>query len=100
MDSELLLQIIVGLLAMLLTIIGFTVRAHKESHDNLKDSHNALALEVSKNYASKLDLNSARIEATDSIRRLHDKIEAAEDNLDKKISEIPDRVMRLMNRTI
>lgn len=96
--EDYLLKIIVGLLTVLTAIIGWNVRGHKSEHDKLKEDHAAHKLNVSENYAKKTDLNAARMEINDSIRRLHEKIEEVDDNLDKKITEIPDRVIRLLER--
>lgn len=99
MDAQLLLQIIVGLLAVLMSIIGYCVTQHRSEHNKLKDDHTAHKMTVSEYYAKKADLNSARDELRASIRHLHEKIESVDENLGKNISEIPEKVIRLLDRT-
>jgi hypothetical protein len=98
MEKEVLWEIITGLLVIITGMIGFNLKSHKADYEKLKDSHSGLALKVSEEYAKKSDLNAARLETTESLKRVYDKIEAVDDNLDRKISEIPDKIVKLMRR--
>lgn len=99
MDEQLMVRIIIGLLMVLLGLLSWNLRTHAADHQKLKDDHHSHKLNVSESYAKKSDLNAARMEINDSIRRLHEKIEEVDINLDKKISDIPDKVIRLFERS-
>lgn len=86
--DSLALKIIMGLLAMLTTVIGFNLRNYKADHEKLKDSHNNLALDVSRNYALKTDLNAARIEMTKSVERVHERIDEVNRTVENKTNTI------------
>lgn len=98
-DDNMLFKIIVGLLAMLVGLLGWNLSTHKADYDKLKDDHNLHKLKVSEDYAKKTDLNAARQESTDSIRRLHEKIEDVNENLGEQISELPDKIVRLLKHS-
>lgn len=98
MDAQLLVQIIVGLLGMIVGVIGWNVRDYKSDYQKLKDDHASHKLNVSENYAKKSDLNAARLETNESLKRVYDKIEAINQNFDKKISEVPDKIIMLLER--
>ena len=95
--EDVLLKIIIGLLTVLTAIIGWNVRTHRSDHEKLKDDHAAHKLNVSENYAKKSDLNEMRRESIESLKRVYDKIEAVNKNLDEKISEVPDKIVRLIS---
>jgi uncharacterized protein YlxW (UPF0749 family) len=88
MEDSLALKIIMGLLAMLTAVLAFNVKSYKNDHDDLKDSHNKLALRVSDEYAKKTDLNAARGEMTDSVKRVHERIDEVGQNVDHKMNTI------------
>lgn len=115
MEDNILLKIITGLLGLITVILGWNVRIYKADHDRLKDEHGRLKddhnnhkLNVSENYAKKNDLNEARREQTEQLRRVYEKIESVDSNLDdkisavntnldKKISDLPKQIIELLN---
>lgn len=98
MNNGILLEIINGLIGILLLIVAWTVRMYKQDHDKLKQSHNDHKLDVTKNYALKTDLNAARLETNESLKRVYDKIESVDTNLDRKITALPKTIMDLMEQ--
>lgn len=104
MDERSFSQIVIGLIGILVSILGWNFRTQKAEHDKLKTDHHRLVedhaahrLSVSENYAKKTDLNAARLEVSDSVRRLHEKVESVDANLDRKISEMPEKIAFLLN---
>jgi hypothetical protein len=98
-DKTVLLEIIMGLLSVVLALVGFNLKTHKSEFDKLKEDHSAHKLKVSENYALKSDLNAARLETNESLKRVYDKIEVVDDKLSAEISDIPERVLRLLQRS-
>jgi len=103
--TEIVLTIIVTLFALLTTVVGWNVRNYKTAQDKLrtdhdlqKDKHSELAINISENYAKKTDLNAARRETNDSLKRVYDKMDSMSEHLDKKITEIPNTIIKLMNK--
>ena len=96
MEKDILYEIIMCLMAFAVSLIGFNLKSHKTDYEKLKDGHNGLALKVSEEYAKKTDLNAARIENSESLKRVYDKIETVNDNLDRKISEMPEKIVKLL----
>lgn len=88
MDESVLLKIIIGLLTVIISIIGFNVRTHKGDHDKLKESHNDFTRDVLKNYATKADLNAARMETNGSLERIHERIDDLGENVDSKMNTV------------
>ena len=93
------LEIVMGLLSVILAIVGYNLKTHKAEFDKLKDDHSAHKLKVSEHYALKSDLNAARLETNESLKRVYDKIEAVDDKLSNEIGNIPERVLRLLQRS-
>lgn len=95
MDKEIIFELVVGLLAIIVGMISFNVKSFKgdhetltKEHEKLKDNHNSLALKVSENYASKTDLNLTKMEFVDAIKRVHERIDAGNENMNKQTNTI------------
>lgn len=93
------LEIVMGLLSLILAIVGYNLKTHKQEFDKLKDDHAAHKLKVSEHYALKSDLNAARLETNESLKRVYDKIEAVDEKLSDQIADVPEKVMRLLKRS-
>ncbi len=93
------LEIVLALVAIIVGIMGFNLKSHKAEFDKLKDDHAAHKLKVSEHYALKSDLNAARLETNESLKRVYDKIETVDDKLSTEIKAIPEQVLRLLNRS-
>ena len=86
--DSVLLKIIVGLLMLITTIIGWNVRGHKSDHEKLKDDHAMHKLNVSENYAKKVDLSATRMETNASLERIHQRIDSIGENMERKVDTI------------
>lgn len=103
--DEIYTRIIEGLLGLLVGIGGFMgvnmlARLGKQD-DKIADHERALSafqLRVSQEYAMKTDLNEARRETTDSLKRVYEKIEAVDENMDTKIEALQTDIKTLLRR--
>lgn len=95
---EILIRITVGLLSAMGTFGIFMAKKLFDSIRDLSNKHHALELDVTKNYATKSDLNEARRENTDSLKRVYDKIEDVEENMTTQIAVVQTDIKKLLER--
>lgn len=78
---KLALTAITGLIGVIVAILTFMFKKHKDSHDTLKDSHQRLELDVAKNYATIQSTTIMRDEFSRAIARVHDRLEERTDTI-------------------
>ncbi|MDX2074715.1 MAG: hypothetical protein SFX19_10205 [Alphaproteobacteria bacterium] len=105
MDAQTLLIILQGLLTLLVLIIGAVVKSAARDLKEVEKAagENAIGLakyqlHVSENYATKNDLNAARTETNESLRRLHDRLDNMDENFDEKMTEVSRDIKSLLKR--
>ena len=71
-----------GFLTVCITIIGFFTKRVVEDVSDLKSdgadcrlNHEKLRTHISENYATKIDVNSSRLETNETLKRLHERID-------------------------
>ncbi|MBB5189614.1 hypothetical protein HNQ50_000324 [Silvimonas terrae] len=69
-QTELLLSAVTGLLSVLLTIIGWLAVTLYNKHERLRSDHEALRVEVARDYLAKSELREVFADFKDDIHKL------------------------------
>jgi predicted DNA-binding protein (UPF0251 family) len=101
MNAEILVDIIVGFISLVIIPSGgYFIAMVISDIKEITREQAALALKISEQYATKSDLNSARLETSESLKRVYDKIDSLDEKIDSHMGEVQSDIKKLLARAV